>query len=89
MSAGNGWLPIETAPKDGTFVLIAAHDNGMPSQPMHVLIAQFCEESGEWMRNADEEYSETWPPTHWQPLPDAPSPPSDAKDKAETTKEPT
>jgi hypothetical protein len=63
------WQPIETAPMDGTLVLIAAHDNGMPSQPRHVLIAKY---DGEDWRQDDSEYSETWPPTHWMPLPTPP-----------------
>lgn len=57
------WQPIETAPRDGTFIL-CAHDSG------YVNILQFCSD-GWWSRNTgyyDPEY-----PTHWMPLPLPPS----------------
>lgn len=76
MSTNDEWQPIETAPKDGTPVLIAAHDNGMSSQPRHVLVAHWSysfSDDGEWLRDEGEEFSQTWPPTHWQPLPDPPT----------------
>ena len=64
-----GWQPIETAPRDGTRILVHTY-TGKTS------IAWFCEETGLWPE--DEVYSEDgepcnvgWP-THWMPLPPAP-----------------
>lgn len=66
-----GWQPIETAPKDGTWILLWQPDNG-PN------IACWMDRDFPWwfiddgkhgpyaVRGAD--------PTHWQPVPDPPSP---------------
>lgn len=71
----SGWQPIESAPKDGTFVLI----NEMYSESP--VVAQF--ESGRWWVRAD--YFESYGDytmvdkesegyfTHWQPLPTPPT----------------
>jgi hypothetical protein len=56
------WSTIETAPRDGTFVLCA-----LPSG--HVAISQFCRD-GYWRRGAFSELSPA--PTHWMALPKAP-----------------
>ncbi len=61
------WQPIETAPKDGTAMLV--HDEGA------VFIAVFDEDEGAWMDIAGAPgYQRVEPaPTHWMPLPDPPA----------------
>ena len=59
-----GWQPIETAPKDGTDVLLGAEG--------WVIIGSWFrfddEGNGRWMH----EDGATCDPTHWQPLPSPP-----------------
>ena len=55
------WQPIETAPKDGTRVLIFSVDE--------VVVAHY--EGDMWCEN---EYDNLWHnPTHWMPLPEPPT----------------
>lgn len=67
-----GWLPIETAPKDGTEVLLFCPDD----QPQIVSCKYWLGYSPGWMftddtlANIAEEGPEN--PTHWQPLPEPP-----------------
>ncbi len=65
------WLPIETAPKDGTKVLLHC-DKFVPI---------VCEWHGGSWRNIWGEFESTWPskwkPTHWMPLPPSPQKPLD------------
>lgn len=72
------WQPIETAPKDGTKILVACAYGG-------VEISEWCElerfhwehVDGNLWRKVEEEPSCFWNsnhPTHWMPLP--PPPPS-------------
>ena len=62
------WQPIETAPKDGTKIIVFDHYDG-------VVIARWrmrWPESGyEWIEATGEEY-ENYRPTHWMPLPEPP-----------------
>ena len=57
------WKPIETAPKDGTHILVYAPDID------RVLIAAFQANLGKgtWVG-----WRETLLPTHWMPLPTPP-----------------
>ncbi len=57
------WKPIETAPQDGTRILVYAPDIDL------VLIATFQVISGKgtWVG-----WRETLVPTHWMPLPNPP-----------------
>ena len=64
----NGWQPIETAPKDGTQVLLACGSDYV--------------DAGHYWRNANKRNPRErwmwngWPifePTHWQPLPEPPA----------------
>jgi len=63
------WQPIETAPKDGTFVLCVE-----PSGHRHIMqwyTPSLAPEGGFWRaRVAD---GPGWHPTHWQPLPAPPA----------------
>lgn len=61
------WMPMDTAPRDGTPVLLAIHDCGDPKLPLHYAVAHFEPEDGEWHRSA-EEFDTTWPPVCWQPI---------------------
>jgi hypothetical protein len=61
-----GWQPIETAPKDGTYLLLASGENVTTGR---------CIEDGRWFEtNSDP--TDYWDgelqPTHWRPLPDPP-----------------
>lgn len=69
----NGWRPIETAPKDGTLVLIFAA-LGNPAAFEGVLLAAYGRtddngedwwalDSGGWVKS----------PSHWMPLPPPPT----------------
>lgn len=62
-----GWQPIETAPKDGRAVLIAAVDGTDDI----IRIANWNQQHNAWITDAG------FPsPTHWMPLP---APPEDSK----------
>ena len=65
------WQPIETAPKDGTVVILF-----VPCWD-EVVTAWYCKATGLWP--SDEPFSESGEacnvgmPTHWMPLPEAPT----------------
>lgn len=64
------WQPIETAPKDGTEILVCAPSHGKgPGQ--FVVIVTFLD--GEWTTDRNSFDHSIWPPTHWMPLPHPPS----------------
>jgi hypothetical protein len=65
LDARSGWQPIETAPRDGTRVLIVrAQEMGGGSLGMRVGIGKW--KSGKWQGDC------TQAPTHWMPLPEPP-----------------
>lgn len=66
----SGWQPIETAPKDGTMVLIADARDGYVCEARHL-----DEGRGWWARNNDptDYWGEEIFPTHWMPLPQPPA----------------
>lgn len=59
------WQLIDTAPKDGTRVLIW-RENEDPTK------GYFVEEVGGWFDDCEVQLWRVIPPTHWQPLPDPP-----------------
>lgn len=69
-----GWMPIETAPKDGTWVLLYSPDAVEPQ----VFQGRFIEFEGdpdpaEWyVGDLDQPVVLDADPTHWRPLPAAP-----------------
>lgn len=69
-----GWQPIETAPRDGTWILVRQSDVLEPS----VAVCAFdpeCSEGGWWMccDGKNPEIPLRGPsPTHWMPLPALP-----------------
>lgn len=62
----NGWKPIDTAPKDGTAVLVSLTGSDIPYP------ARF--QNGEWIMTWDCYALSEWDgPTHWMPCPEKPS----------------
>ena len=73
----NGWQPIETAPKDGTNVILYGSYESKPGEPFVVAGMSWDSEPVGWT-NGDcwaTEVGDRWVPTHWHPLP---CPPEDA-----------
>lgn len=62
-----GWQPIETAPKDGTWIMVYWPTMGIGQYPFVV----FWDEGWQPARYSDRDYGEAFP-THWMPLPAAP-----------------
>lgn len=73
----NGWLPIETAPKDGTEVILYAPDDGVYSgwfDTWDDFMISKKNISG-WVTDWNDEFqvaNNCIDPTHWQPLPEPP-----------------
>lgn len=59
------WKPIESAPKDGTMVLLGNAVHAWRTA------GGWREAHQDWWDSRDEEGCE-FPPTHWMPLPDPP-----------------
>ena len=56
------WQPIETAPKDGTQILV--YEPEEKYTPIYVVVY----DNGKWIEASGEQYA-NWKPTHWMPLP--------------------
>ena len=73
------WQPIETAPKDGSSILIYDPDDGHGAGEEPVIYVCYWKEgmsrrrgiTGSWTE-ADGEMYTTFIPTHWMPLPKPP-----------------
>lgn len=63
-ATANQWQTIETAPKDGTDVVVYLANNRPP------IVAGYFKETNEWLAY-DEPMNPVFP-THWMPLPPAP-----------------
>lgn len=59
------WMPIETAPRDGTRVLVYIEGGGLYWR----IIARTLDESGGWYTDPGKHHVQ---PTHWQPIPAPP-----------------
>lgn len=70
------WLPIESAPKDGTaiFVWPVFATYGHEGEGPLPYPARWDVKYGVWREAAGEQY-ETFEPTHWAPLDAIPNPP--------------
>jgi len=70
------WQPIETAPKDETWVLLFFGDGPWPPEANGIDIGFWSEEYGDWFDSeaAGNSLTEHSKPTHWQPLPSPPPP---------------
>jgi hypothetical protein len=66
--APSAWRPIETAPQDGTYVLVV--------EGQFVSQARFVSDSGWFEANNDptDHWGGPFSPTHWQPMPLPPPP---------------
>lgn len=76
LSAQAGWRPIATAPKDGTFVLLAG-PSGYTSTPLRAAVGCWNDGGGYgakaagWRDHAHDWFTEGGDePTHWMPLPE-------------------
>lgn len=65
----NGWLPIESAPKDGTCILVWGPEEEGFNSGMGVV--WFCALEGWFVEGDLGSVGESY--THWQPLPAPPS----------------
>src|SRR5690606_69758 len=75
-SVPSGWQPIETAPKDGTWVLSYCTGFDVSYGPHHApgfAIIAWDDEFGFWQVMPDSAYEIGATPTHWTPLPAAPT----------------
>ena len=67
------WQPIETAPRDGTEVLIVVPHNGK-GPVAGVMLGYVCEDDGDWYDSSENARwaGPVYAPTHWMPLPEPP-----------------
>lgn len=63
------WQPVETAPTDGTDVIVADPDR--LSAEWHIFTARCVD--GRWFRSNIASLPSTVRPTHWMPLPEPPT----------------
>lgn len=73
------WQPIETAPKDGTYILVWSEREGWRGNPRMVCATWEPSGTGAWAiyGAGPTRHSEQWLdrgiiPTHWMPLPEPP-----------------
>jgi hypothetical protein len=68
------WQPIDTAPKDGTAILIWPAQSALTGSTECMTISyvvRWHDWKEAWIEASGEEY-DTFYPTHWMPLPEAP-----------------
>ncbi len=69
--ADPGWQHIETAPKDGTWILVTCGGQKVPA------VVFWSSDFDVWIENEEAPASwahpEEWPLTHWMPLPTPPT----------------
>jgi hypothetical protein len=60
------WKPIETAPKDGTFILLLC-DSGFTTTPYRVVVGRWLKGYRDyWIDHANDAVTDGGPgPTHW------------------------
>ena len=66
------WQPIETAPKDGSSILVALKGGEVREAEWFVRWYNDPSKPGWMPANMDEEYGHYVEPTHWMPLPKPP-----------------
>ncbi|WP_368649546.1 hypothetical protein [Brucella intermedia] len=67
---GDGWMPIESAPKDGTPFLVFVPDDKF-SDGTGIDVIWYDEE--QWLFGSNTPFYPANAPTHWRPLPSAPA----------------
>jgi hypothetical protein len=69
----NGWRPIESAPLDGTLVLVVKAGWFKPGIPYEPTAARYSTKFG-WVQDGvyPDTETETYQPTHWLPIPPNP-----------------
>jgi hypothetical protein len=65
------WQPIETAPKDGTAILIWPAQSSFTGDDTISYVVRWHDWKEAWIEASGEEY-DTFYPTHWMPLPPPP-----------------
>ena len=65
------WQPIETAPKDGTEVLVTLHEYGDPTKRRLYEVARYSERGAGWY-GPSAHSPKLYDPTHWMLLPEPP-----------------
>jgi hypothetical protein len=77
----SGWLPIESAPRDGTEILVWTPDKSPADGAMVAFFVARSDGSATWTlgKRGDFWLNITQVLTHWQPLPLPPSHPSRSK----------
>ena len=69
------WQPIETAPKDGTYILLAG-PSGYYTTPLRVSVCRYApvfRPRQPWVDHADDSFTDGGDaPTHWMPLSEPP-----------------
>ena len=64
------WRPIETAPKDGTYVIVAG-PSGYGSTPLRCGVCAFVTQAEEWCTHAHNWWTDSGEDaTLWMPLPE-------------------
>ena len=66
----HGWMPISTAPLDGTAILVWARWKNAPAGPA---IVEWVKRRKEWKRVGETRSVASGIVTHWMPLPLGPS----------------
>lgn len=62
--------PIETAPKDGTYILLFG-DSGYMTTPLRCSVCRWAKWKNRWDDHGGDAFEDDGPPpTHWCPLPD-------------------
>lgn len=75
IASAHEWEPIATAPKDGTFILLAG-PSGYSTTPLRVEVGRWYPEyrpGSPWQTHSNDDFTDGGPePTHWMPLPKVP-----------------
>ena len=78
------WLPIESAPRDGTYILLAGQ-SGYNTTPLRVEVCKFDHEyrpRNPWVNHSCDAFSDGGAaPTHWMPLPFLPNASGQAREE--------
>jgi hypothetical protein len=75
IGTGDGWREIESAPKDGSEIVLYFPLEGLSENHPHILICYWSDHQQTWIwqGRAVRSYSLPYQPTFWRPLPSPPS----------------